>query len=213
MLSDVIRLHLSNHDGLTVSEITADLYIEYGTCSSIVQNLRKNGLCQATERKPRKYKSEKHEAMSQVIDEYVYRVIAREGFMTVDDVHSLTYLSKYRIGLSLKRLKNLGKISTLTGQGVSIEVYPSQTNRRAWKTSEINYLRENLGKLPISKICEVLNRTARAVNIRAHQLGMSTVSRCCKKGHRLSLRNTGKWVCNECHCERERIKRNVACVA
>ncbi len=213
MLRDVVRLHLSNHCGLTVSEITADIYIDYETCSSIVQHLKKKGLCEATESKPKKYRSDKHEVMTQVIDEYIHRIIAKEEFMTVEDIESLTYLSKYRINLSLKRLKNLGKISTTTGQGIRIVKLPVHIKRRPWKTNEINYLRENLGKIHISEICEKLNRTAIAVNVKAHEIGMSTVSRICKKGHNMSLRNTGKWVCNECHCERERVKRNVGRIA
>lgn len=207
MLRDVVRLHISNHDGLTVGEIVEDLFIDYASCAGIVQHLRRKGLCESTRTKPRKYKSEKHDATSQTVDEYVHRVIAREGSTTVEDVQCITWLSKYRIGLSLKRLKNLGKISTMTGHGIKNEKWPVYINRRQWNTSEITYLQENLGKIHISEICETLNRTSRSVHVRASQLGLSTVSRTCKKGHIMVQRPTGKYVCNECHCEWERAKR------
>lgn len=210
MLAEVVRLHISNHDGLTVGEIVEDLFIDYFTCAAIVQHLRRKGLCESTLKKPRKYKCEKHDALSQTVDDYVHRVIAREGMTTVEDIQSITWLSKYRISLSLKRLKNLGKISTTTGQGIRNEKQPVYIKRRPWKTTEIAYLKENLGKVHTSEICKVLNRTSRAVQMKASELGLSTVSRLCKKGHKMFLRNTGKWVCNECNCERERVKRSVA---
>lgn len=209
MISEIIRLHVSNHNGLTVGEVAEDIFVSYDTCATLLHKMEKRGLISSDKKRGRRYTCEKHGVTSQVMDEYVHRVIAKESEkMTIDDVMSITYLTRYTVSRSLTRLKNLGKISTMTGHGITLLIQPSASLRTPWKSSDIKYLKENLGVKSVSEICRNLNRTSRSIHIKASQLGMSTVTRKCRHGHEMIHRPTGKWVCNECHAKREREKRN-----
>lgn len=181
--------------------------MDLDVCRATLTYMEKTGQCSSEGRRPKRYKSGKSNFDQAVYDEYIHRVIAREETTTVDDIVCITYLTKYRISLSLKRLKNLGKISTMTGNGIKLEILPTHVARRAWTTTDIKWLRENAGNKPMRELCDYLGRSERSIAMRLMRMGLSSVTRKCRRGHAMTLRNSGKWVCNTCHCESERKRR------
>lgn len=208
MLSDIINIHLHNHpEGLTTAEVSEDVWISLDVCRATLSQMEKSGQCFSDGKRPKRYKSGRSDFDQNVYDEYIHRVIAREEITTIDDVVSITYLTKYKISLSLKRLKNLGKISTMTGNGIKVESLPTHVTRRPWTTTDIKWLKESAGKIPMQEIRNHLGRSERSVAMMLMRMGLSSVTRNCRSGHAMVLRKSGKWVCNVCHREYERKRR------
>lgn len=200
MLSEIINLHLSTHpDGLTAAEVSEDVWIDLDVCRATLSQMERKSLCNSDGKRPKRYTTDVKTFTSDTYDEYVHRVIAREDKTTMDDLVCITYLSRYRLSRSVCRLKNLGKISTMTGEGITLEKLPAFTNKRPWLTTDLQWLRDNAGKVKMPELVQHLNRTERAVAIMLMKMGLSSVTRLCRRGHNMHLRRSGKWVCNVCH--------------
>lgn len=209
MTSDLILLFLSVNPDSTFNEMTKCMRINVGSAYSTVGNLKKSGNIVSTSERPRRYSLTKEfTAKSEVYDEYVHRVIAA-GASTVESVVKVSGLSSYRVALSIRRLKNLNKISTITGMGITLNELPVDLKLKPWTTKEMQTLEDLAGRVPISEICETLGRTRNSIQMKCHLLGLSLVTHTCRKGHRMVERKTGKWVCNECHSQAERLRRVV----
>lgn len=209
MTSDLILLFLSVNPDSTFNEMTKCIHINVGSAYSIISNLKKSGNIVSTSDKPRRYSlTREFTAKSEVYDDYVHRVIAA-GASTVESVIKVSGLSSYRVALSIRRLKNSNKISTITGMGITLNELPVDLKLKPWTTKEMRTLEDLAGKVPISEICETLGRTPKSIQMKCHLLGLSLVTHTCRKGHRMVERKTGKWVCNECHSQAERLRRVV----
>lgn len=210
MLQRMILIYVFHNPGCKKNEIINSLSFQKQNCVTTMSYLEKKGACVSDgAKRDKRYWCENPEATLEEMDKYVHIILYGLAKKDKEQLCKATGLTSYRVSLSMRRLKNLGKIKTLTGQGIVFCDEPEMKNKRAWTNHEVKYLRENAGKLSINEIATHLERTTRAVNAQAMRNGISTVRRICRKGHNMTLRETGKWVCNECHCEGERVKRNV----
>lgn len=76
-----------------------------------------------------------------------------------------------------------------------------------WTPGDDQYLLENAGILRSDVIARHLRRCVEAVQSRASRLGVSLVRHICHKGHNMTKRPSGVYVCNVCHAEDHRQRR------
>lgn len=206
MLQRIILIYIFHHPDCTVNDVMTSFSFPKQNCLTTMAFLERKGLCVTDgATRGKKYTCEDPRATREEMDKYVHLILNNLTKKDKEQLCKASGLSAYKVSLSMQRLKNLGKIKTLTGQGIVFCEPPVMKNKRAWTTSDIRYLRENAGKLSINEIATHLERTTRAVNAQAMRNGISTVRRTCRKGHNMTLRDTGKWVCNKCRCV-ERIR-------
>lgn len=79
-----------------------------------------------------------------------------------------------------------------------------------WTPGDDQYLIENAGILKSDVIARHLRRCVEAVQSRASRLGVSLVRHVCRKGHGMTKRPSGVYVCNVCHAEDQRQRRRAA---
>lgn len=76
-----------------------------------------------------------------------------------------------------------------------------------WTPGDDQYLVENAGLLKAEVIARHLRRCVEAVYARASRLKVSLVRHVCRKGHGMTKRPSGVYVCKVCHAEDQRQRR------
>lgn len=79
-----------------------------------------------------------------------------------------------------------------------------------WTPGDDRYLLENASILKSDVIARHLRRCVEAVQSRASRLGVSLVRHICRKGHRMTKRPSGVYVCKVCHAEDQRKRRRAS---
>lgn len=201
-ISKLVLLYVYYHPGSTIAEIEKHLSVNPDSCRSLLGNMKQKHLCTSDNQRPRHYFCDSIEATSEELDEYAWSILAKMKCKTLDELRQVSGLSLYQVSRTIRRLKTLGKITTMTGHGITVLHEPLSHAKKAWTTREIKFLIENAGRIPARELAEKLGRTVRAIHQCAMRNGVTVVTRRCSVGHYMTERPSGVWVCNVCHTKR-----------
>lgn len=146
MIRNVVLLYVYYHQGCEIKDIANDLDINYSTIGTSLAKAEQYGEVTTTGKKPKQYYCQSVDATEAEISKYVMSVINKYKHIRREQLTHVTGLSLHCVAKEVTRFKNLGKITTLTGQGIYLKenVIPPKLIRPTIKMSPLEMMLHEL---------------------------------------------------------------------
>lgn len=118
MKRNIVLLYVYYHQGCEKKDIDGDLDINSATIGTSLSVGVENGNLTYTGSRPRQYYCKQVDATAAEISQYVFSVIKRHEHLSREQLCTITGLTMHTVSRELTRLKNLGKINSMTGHGI-----------------------------------------------------------------------------------------------
>lgn len=116
-MRNIILFYVQHHPGCEVKNVAADIDFAYQTIGTSLDVAVKKKECSSEGRKPKRYFACNVTLSDEEKSTYVHAVVRKHATITRKKLSQVTGLDIRTVDKILLRLKNLGKITTVTGYG------------------------------------------------------------------------------------------------